>query len=1070
MANLTTQYTSSNVCSKDYSLICETIHNPDISVNQKSSIIRSLLNDSKDFIDLNIDYAKGNTALHFAILRRLPTAAIELLLQYGANPFQPNSEQATAFEWIFLHSLEKDILKLVKLFHAVNPDATNRLNELAILHQVILQEALPARRKWVILDALLAIGVQPNLPDQDGDYPLHLVITELSPKEIEPILKLFLIKGADLNLSDQAGNVPLHFAILRRLPTAAIELLLQYGANPFQPNSEQATAFEWIFLHSLEKDILKLVKLFHAVNPDATNRLNELAILHQVILQEALPARRKWIILDALLAIGVQPNLPDQDGDYPLHLVLTKLSLQEVESILKLLLSKGADPNRPDQDNHYPLHLAIGQSLPLCSIELLLQYGANANIPDQNGHYPLHLALFAKDPRFATEIGQLLLRHKADIHLPNNKDETPAQWVYEKAHPLLALFREHTKRQWYTAYQQHPGKEILSYIYPSAAIELLGNKNPFFTEIIKLILEQNNVLKYEMIDQLFQRGIDPDIQDKTEKSLLTLLLLSQDYQAIRILFKYHVNLKPTLIALGITQRQYAFCLRFIQESPPHLLTQHLDTIAEIIYHAGVVKDYPFIIDLLSILKTSKKINLNNIRNRQGETILYSACRAMNEELITILLEHDANPKVENHHLQLYDFKNPLEFTKHNHLALLFLDYFDSIDDLPAYNRENLLWRAYADQKYGDLKLLIQKGCNIEDEKDGKTLLQKAFDEHQVDCSRVLLQYHAAIPMTISTAENPIDYIYAIQRYYPQIAALFIKQLDKSKHRYAVSKAFQNKNKALIQTLVQEGIIFDGRDSAGNTALHLTILSSCSKNIIVSLLQQGINLNVQNKNGKTALHLAIQNYRSCETIVLFLDHGADPNILDQAGNTALHLVAICLNRIETNGKIKPEHKALMESQLLKIAKKLILYQANCDTQNNRGNTPSDLHENKVGKIINQFKKLGNDYKLDKGQLVIRLRLIHALSKENALLEGIQKKFHTIREIVKPSLKKPEQIKMACFIDLPPEIRLKILDYLLANYEYPVKVQQLQAISFFSKPKEDTYLENGHSYDLGLGGNL
>lgn len=918
MANLTTQYTSSNGYSNDYSLICETIHHPDISVNQKSSIIRSLLNDSKDFIDLNIDYEKGNTALHFAILRRLPAAAIELLLQYGANPFQPNSEQATALEWIFLHSLEKDILKLVKLFHAVHPDATSRLNELVILHQVILQEALPARRKWVILDALLAIGVQPNLPDQDGDYPLHLVITKLSP--------------------------------------------------------------------------------------------------------------------------------------------------QEVESILKLLLSKGADPNRPDQDNHYPLHLAIGQSLPLFSIELLLQYGANANIPDQNGHYPLHLALFAKDPRFATEIGQLLLRHKADIHLPNNKDETPAQWVYEKAHPLLALFREHTKRQWYTAYQQHPGN------YPSAAIELLGNKNPFFTEIIKLILEQNNVLKYEMIDQLFQRGIDPDIQDKTEKSLLTLLLLSQDYQAIRILFKYHVNLKPTLIALGITQQQYAFCLRFIQESPPHLLTQHLDTIAEIIYHAGVIKDYPFIIDLLSILKTSKKINLNDIRNRQGETILYSACRAMNEELITILLEHDANPKVENHHLQLYDFKNPLEFIKHNHLALLFLDYFDSIDDLPAYNRANLLWRAYEDQKYNDLKLLIQKGCNIEDEKDGKTLLQKAFDEHQVHCSRVLLQYHAAIPMTISTAENPIDYIYAIQRYYPQVAALFIKQLDKSKHRYAVSKAFKNKNKALIQALVQEGIIFDGRDSAGNTALHSTIISSCSKNIIVSLLQQRINLNVQNKNGKTALHLAIQKYRSCETIVLFLDHGADPNILDQAGNTALHLVAICLNRIETNRKIKLEYKALMESQLLNIAKKLILYQANCDTQNNRGKTPSDLHENKIGKIINQFKKLGNDYRLDKGQLVIRLRLIHALSRENALLEGIQKKFHTIREIVKPSLKKPEQIKMACFIDLPPEIRLKILDYLLANYEYPVKVQQLQAISFFSKPKEDTYLENGHSCDLGLGGSL
>ncbi len=88
-----------------------------------------------------------------------------------------------------------------------------------------------------IVQALLALGADPNIPDFEGDTPLIIAVMA----DRDEVARQLIRSGADVNHADKAGGTPLMRAVELGRPKL-LTLLLQSGAEPnyVAPNGESA--------------------------------------------------------------------------------------------------------------------------------------------------------------------------------------------------------------------------------------------------------------------------------------------------------------------------------------------------------------------------------------------------------------------------------------------------------------------------------------------------------------------------------------------------------------------------------------------------------------------------------------------------------------------------------------------------------------------------------------------------------------------------------------------------------------------------------------------------------------
>jgi ankyrin repeat protein len=103
-------------------------------------------------------------------------------------------------------------------------------------------------------------------------------------------------------------------------------------------------------------------------------------IIRLVAINNALDSCRAYTaegIVEALLNEGADPNEPDNKGDYPLNVAVNvryecsdllrdhnlKIFSRRQLSIVIALLNQGADPNKPDNKGNYPLNIALSRGL-----------------------------------------------------------------------------------------------------------------------------------------------------------------------------------------------------------------------------------------------------------------------------------------------------------------------------------------------------------------------------------------------------------------------------------------------------------------------------------------------------------------------------------------------------------------------------------------------------------------------------------------------------------------------------------------------------------------------------------
>ena len=131
-------------------------------------------------------------------------------------------------------------------------------------------------------------------------------------------------------------------------------------------------------------------------------------------------------VLEELLKLGANPNIPNNLGETPLYLCIESENFE----LFKILLKYGVDPNIQKRNGDTPLHLIIKKKLENKYIFEILKRNANPNI--QNKLYeqsPTHLILINK---YEKEILLNFWKNNADIfNIKDKYDKSPFDYAKE---------------------------------------------------------------------------------------------------------------------------------------------------------------------------------------------------------------------------------------------------------------------------------------------------------------------------------------------------------------------------------------------------------------------------------------------------------------------------------------------------------------------------------------------------------------------------------------------------------------------------------------------------------------
>jgi ankyrin repeat protein len=254
----------------------------------------------------------------------------------------------------------------------------------------------------VALEQLLKQGMDVDAPGYFGATALHRAVKpvrRLDPAKQLATIDFLLERGADVNARTEFGNTPLSFVSSDDLAVAF--RLIDAGADVNVRDNSGSTPLAKILVHSHPSDaefsdlLARMIALgldINAVDVSGT------AVLHVV-------APRMPRLVDELISVNADPNIPDGRGQTALHLVsnLDEKAFPGVRDAIEALIAAGADINAVDKLQHTPLARATTSNS-----RILLAHSAMVDQPESVP--PLHVAAF----RGEAETVRLLLAAGAD--------------------------------------------------------------------------------------------------------------------------------------------------------------------------------------------------------------------------------------------------------------------------------------------------------------------------------------------------------------------------------------------------------------------------------------------------------------------------------------------------------------------------------------------------------------------------------------------------------------------------------------------------------------------------------
>ncbi|XP_023702349.1 E3 ubiquitin-protein ligase MIB1 [Cryptotermes secundus] len=252
-----------------------------------------------------------------------------------------------------------------------------------------------------VVKTLLELGCHPSLQDSEGDTPLHDAIS----KKRDDMLTLLLDHGADLLLTNNNGFNALHHAALRGNPSA-MRILLMKLPRPWIVDEKKDDGYTALHLAALNNHVEVAELLVHQgqANMDLQN-VNLQTALHLAV------ERQHTQIVRLLVREGSNLNIPDKDGDTPLHEALRHHTLsqlrqlQDVQDVGKLLMGLGSQ----GADKKSSASIAC----------FLAGNGADLGIKNKKGQTPLDLC---PDPNLCKALAKCHKDKDTDLIEPRRTD------------------------------------------------------------------------------------------------------------------------------------------------------------------------------------------------------------------------------------------------------------------------------------------------------------------------------------------------------------------------------------------------------------------------------------------------------------------------------------------------------------------------------------------------------------------------------------------------------------------------------------------------------------------------
>ena len=284
-----------------------------------------------------------------------------------------------------------------------------------------------------LVQLLLESGANVDARNRKGRTPLHVVL-DITDKEQEhgDIIRLLLERGANVNARDNAGATPLLLAASRG-NACITQILLEHGAHPNMKNNDGKTALHLaIECRSCE---MAQILLENNAQPNVVNKDGQTP-LHAVLLERPFyfgcdPEIFIASFVRLLLECGANVNAQDKYNTTPLLLAVK----QKMYDIIRILLAHGAEPNVKNDGGKTPLHLLLelesnfsndGNTPDLS--RLLLDCGADVNAEDKNYTTPLLLAA----ELHIDDVARILLERGADPNVNNTQGKTPLHLLLER--------------------------------------------------------------------------------------------------------------------------------------------------------------------------------------------------------------------------------------------------------------------------------------------------------------------------------------------------------------------------------------------------------------------------------------------------------------------------------------------------------------------------------------------------------------------------------------------------------------------------------------------------------------
>ena len=521
-----------------------------------------------------------------------------------------------------------------------------------------------------------------------------------------------------------------------------------------------------------------------------------------------------------------QPALKtEREGN--IHDALYNACLAGQLDIVKDILHKHYTTLMPDEHGQTPLFAAcIGDQVDI--VKYLVHHGYDVNHQDNEGRTPLHVAFECDNVKIAT---LLLKNFDACVTLRDAQNWTPFHVAVDRGYHTVSkvLLKEF--------FSQDIGCEI-SWIQLHAAcfenniqkVQILVNNNADvnhassvgYTALL-IACKHKNV---DMVKCLLEHGAGQVINRLSARGYSPLIVACATGS---------VDLTEILLDNGADPR-----IRGAQNRTAS--------------HAAVIRNKSAVLQCL-LAKSSAIADDVNVMDAQGETCLHYAVHETNLEIVTVLLDAEADPNCLNHRCL-----TPLHLAIHRDEKIIVQKLLAHKADpnIRDTDGDTSLQLAIIKHREAMVPMLLDAGANIHvTDKDGDTILHNAIHKRWSKEKLQMLVDHGAHLNGINKKGHT-----------PLVLACFDRQID------------------TLQLLLNAGADSSIPGANGNTVAHYAICKDWSKESLQALVDCGICLNCVNKKGQTALVLACLD-RQTDSVKILLEACADPNIVDADGDNALH---------------------------------------------------------------------------------------------------------------------------------------------------------------------------------------